>query len=67
MTDRKPAPFEARLLAATLVVANAARQLQRLNEAGTQDTKGALKAIELASVALEDLTPELRRLTRGAR
>ena len=67
MSDRSPAPFEARLLAATVVVANAAKQLQRMNESGDHDVKAVLKAVELASVALEDLTPELRRLARGAR
>ncbi len=67
MSDRKPAPLASRIHAATLVITNAARQLQQMNEDDNHDPKAVLKAVELASVAIEDLTPELRRLTRGAR
>lgn len=64
----------AKLIAGIVLLTNAARQLQELSDdlasddpATKKQASTAAKACELASVALEDLTPELRRLGRRKR
>lgn len=69
MKGKPPAvPVDAKLPVALMLVLNAGKQLQDLQEAAEParpaQAKRALKAAELASGALEDLRPELRKLAR---